>query len=321
MVADRAAVQATPSSSTAACRDHGPRGGGSAPSASAARSWRGELQLDYRLFQGRTVARDRHEGPLRVLKALYPDDGLTCEHVMVHPPGGLAGGDHLTVQAHLHAGSRVRVTTPGATRFYKSLGASAVQSVHLNLDEGARLEWLPMETIAYAGCRAVNECRISLAPGATMIGWDLCCLGLPASGDAFRSGSIQQHLEVQGVWLERGLIQAEDHLLRDSPLGLQGHPVVASLWCATGSGWSGAFREHVLQAGLQALTAAEADPARTARAQLAAGGITSPHDQVVVFRALADAVEPVFESFQRVRDAWHRAMWQYPAPTPRIWRL
>ncbi len=283
------------------------------PSATSQPHWKGSLRLDYRWDQGRTVAHDRHEGPLRVLKALYPDGPHTCEHVLVHPPGGLVGGDELRIDAHLGAGSRVRLTTPGATRFYKSLGPAAVQRVSLQVDEGARLEWLPMETLAYDRCRAVNECRIRLATGAQMIGWDLCCLGLPASGDGFEHGEVLQHLEIEGCWLERGLLRADDRWLRESALGLDGQPVVASLWCASGSAWTDAQRQALQEAALQAMA--------SEGAALHAHGVTSPNDQVVVLRALAHRVEPVFERFQQVRQAWHQALWNTAASQPRLWRL
>lgn len=271
------------------------------------------MALNYRLVNGRTVAHDRHDGPLRVLKALYPEGPLTCEHVLVHPPGGLVGGDELRVQAHLGPGTRVRLTTPGATRFYKSLGEAAVQQVWLQIGEGARLEWLPMETLAYDNCRAVNECRIALAPGAQMIGWDLCCLGLPASGDAFERGEVLQHLEIEGAWLERGRLRADDRLLRESPLGLQGQPLVAAMWCASGTAWSEADRQALQEAAVQVMR--EAGPA------VPACGVTSPNDRVVVLRALAGRVEPVFELFKRVRAAWHQVMWNEPATSPRLWLM
>ncbi len=267
------------------------------------------------------VAHDRHDGPLRVLKALYPEGPQTCEHVLVHPPGGLVGGDELHIDATLGAGTRVRMTTPGATRFYKSLGPAAVQRVRLRALEGAQLEWLPMETLAYGHCRAVNECRISLAPGAEMIGWDLCCLGLPASGDAFAHGEVLQHLEIEGVWLERGHLQAQDERLRRSPLGLDGMPVVAAVWCASGAPCTEAQRTALQEVALNAMATGPTAPGGDDEHPVYAAGVTSPNPQVVVVRALASRVEPVFELFKAVRAAWHLELWKRPAIQPRIWRL
>lgn len=275
--------------------------------------WSARLQLDYRAVGGRTVAMDRHEGPMRVLKALYPDGSGTCEHVLVHPPSGLVGGDAVTIEARLGPQARVRLTTPGATRFYRSLGAVASQRLSITLQEGARLEWLPMEALAYEGCRALNECRVALEPGAEMLGWDISCLGLPASGDHFRHGELKQHLEVEGAWLDKGVVRGEDLLLRQSPLGLAGHPVVGSLWCATGSAMSASRREE--------LTAAAESAASPVRGAGLACGATSPVDRVVVVRALAPQVEPMLALFRRVRASWHAVLWGVPAAEPRLWRL
>ena len=90
--------------------------------------WQGRLQLDYRLDGRRTVGRDSHHGPLRVLKSLHPEGPGTCHHVLVHPPGGLAGGDRLELAVTLGEGAHALVTTPGATRFYRSLASRRFRS-------------------------------------------------------------------------------------------------------------------------------------------------------------------------------------------------
>ena len=87
-----------------------------------------------------TGAHDRHEGPLRVLQRLYPEGSGICHHVLVHPPGGVVGGDGLHLDVRLDAGARALITTPSATRFYRSEGALALQHSQLKLADGARLE-------------------------------------------------------------------------------------------------------------------------------------------------------------------------------------
>ena len=52
--------------------------------------------------------------------------------------------------------------------------------------------------------------------------WDITALGLPLAGQPFERGTFRQHLEIPGVWLERGTVAAHDTLLMDSPLGLAG---------------------------------------------------------------------------------------------------
>ena len=111
--------------------------------------WHARLQLDYTLEGTRTVARHAHNGPLRILQSLYPEGDAVCHNVLVHPPGGLVGGDLLDIRVQAHAGAHGLITTPGATRFYRSAGPLAEQRLCARLEDGARLEWLPLETIAY----------------------------------------------------------------------------------------------------------------------------------------------------------------------------
>ncbi|MCB1988597.1 MAG: urease accessory protein UreD, partial [Burkholderiaceae bacterium] len=108
-------------------------------------SWHARLDLDYTAEAARTVLRFAHTGPLRVLQSLHPEGPGVCHNVLVHPPGGLVGGDTLEVHAQVAAGAHALITTPGATRFYRSEGATALQRTQLAVAEGARLEWLPLE--------------------------------------------------------------------------------------------------------------------------------------------------------------------------------
>jgi urease accessory protein len=275
------------------------------------RGWRGQLRIQYTLDGERTVAHDRHEGPLRVLKRLYPESPGICHHVLVHPPGGVVGGDTLRLDAHLAAGTHAVLTTPGATRFYRSEGAAAVQDSVFHVAGGARLEWLPMEAIAHSGCVAENRVTLHLAPGAECIGWDVLALGLPASNQPFDSGSFCQHLELPGQWLERGRLDAADTLLLNSPMGLAGQRVLATLWFAAGTALPAARRDALL------------DTARAAIAGDASGcaaGATSTHAGVVLLRVLAQRVESLMALLASVRAAWRAQAWQLAANPPRIWR-
>ncbi len=273
--------------------------------------WRGHLRIHYRREGERTLALDHHEGPLRVLQPLYPEGPGICHNVVVHPPGGVVAGDELHIDLRLDAGTHALVTTPGATRFYRSEGATAQQRATLRLAEGARLEWLPMEAIAYSGCRADNAVVAHLAPGAEMMGWDLLALGLPAAGQPFAEGWYRQHLELPGVWLERGRVAADDLALLHSPLGWAGHPVLATAWFAAGSALVPARREALLDAARQAATA---------HALTATAGATAPQSAVVVLRVLAPGVEPAMALLAQARAAWRQVAWGLAAEAPRIWR-
>ncbi|NML18418.1 urease accessory protein UreD [Azohydromonas caseinilytica] len=270
-------------------------------------AWHAELSIRYFPDRDRTVALDRHEGPLRVLQRLYPEGPRVCHHVLVHPPGGVAGGDELHVKLQLEAGSHALLTTPGATRFYRSLGETALQSVRATLQGDARLEWLPLEAIAHDACRAENRQRFELRDQAQMIGWDVIALGLPAAGDPWRRGRFLQHLELPGVWLERGLIDAADIRLLDSPLGWAGSRVLATLWFASAQPLPASLREALLEAG-RALCEGELR-----------AGVTSPSPRVVVLRMLAARVEPAQRLMQALWARWREVGWNLPACAPRVW--
>jgi hypothetical protein len=191
-------------------------------------TWHARLQLDYTLEAERCVLRHQHSGPLRILQSLYPEGDSVCHNVLVHPPGGLVGGDTLDISATVGPGAHGLLTTPGATRFYRSAGERALQRTELTLADGARLEWLPLEALCYDACRAENRLTMHLAPGAGLLGWDVTALGLPGASMPFARGQFQQHLEVPGLWLERGLIDAADTRLLEQP-AVPGRPPLPGL--------------------------------------------------------------------------------------------
>jgi len=276
-------------------------------------SWHGRLELTYRRDEDarRTLVHDQHDGPLRILKSLYPESPQVCHSVLVHPPGGIVGGDVLEIDATLAPNTHALITTPGATRFYRSLAEPALQQVTARIAGGARLEWLPLETLAYSGCIAETRMRFELAPQAEMIGWDVLALGLPAADQAFQRGRYTQAIELPGSWLERGRIDADDATLLDSPLGWDGQRVLATLWFAAGSALPADRAETLLEA------ARESADAHVLRERC---GVTAPNDRVIVLRALAARVEPAMQLLANVWARWREAAWGLPACTPRVWR-
>ncbi|MBL8362921.1 MAG: urease accessory protein UreD [Rubrivivax sp.] len=272
--------------------------------------WEAELRLAWRREDERTVSTFAHRGPLRVLKALYPEGPAVCHHVIVHPPGGIVGGDRLVIDGDVGEGAHAVVSTPGATRWYRSDGAEASQRTVMRVGAGARLEWLPAETLVHDGARAGGGLRFDLGPQAQLIGWDLLALGLPASGERFEHGRYDQHLEVPGLWLERGRLDAADRLLLDSPVGLGGRRALATMWWACGEGTADAeaLGEAAVEAARRCIAAGTVDAAATAL-----------QPRLVVVRALADRIEPLALLTREVRGAWRQALWQMePAPL-RMW--
>ncbi len=275
-------------------------------------TWHASLQLDYTRDGPRSVAHYLHDGPLRILQSLYPEGGAICHNVLVHPPGGLVGGDTLDIKLSVGPGAHGLVTTPGATRFYRSSGEVARQLVHARLEAGARLEWLPLEALAYNQCRAENKAVFELAPGAELMAWDVTALGLPAADLPFAEGTFAQHLEVPGVWLEQGRIAASDARLMDGPLGLAGQRCMATLFFVAGEPIARERRDAALECVRELIAA---------HALRAGAGATSPHPQVLVVRVLAPLVEPAMALLKSLRAAWRQQLWQLEAVPPRIWAM
>jgi len=275
-------------------------------------SWHAHLSLNYTTQGPRTVLQHAHDGPLRILKSLYPEGDGICHNVIVHPPGGLVGGDVLDIAVRVAPGAHGLISTPGATRFYAADGLPATQRVDINLEAGARLEWLPLETLAYPGCNALNHWRATLAPDAELMAWDVTALGLPTAGQPFDSGRLHQRLEIPGVWLEQARIDAADTRLLQSPLGLAGQRCMGTLLLASGQAFTRERRESLLAAVRDAVAVPPAG------VHLAT---TSPHPQLLVVRALAPLVEPLMSGLQHAWSALRTAAWQLDAPAPRVWRV
>lgn len=273
--------------------------------------WHSRLQLQFSAEGARTVLRHQHEGGLRALASHYPEDSAICHQVLVHPPGGLVGGDILDIDLSVQEGAHALVTTPGAGRFYRSTGAPARQTLEARLAPGARLEWLPLETLAYNECLGENRSRFHLAPGAELMAWDLLALGLPAADAAFRAGRFTQHIELPGIWLERGCIAGDDGVLLHGPGGLRGHTALATLFFAAGSPLAAQRREELLVVARQA-----ADEARQASVLF---GVTAPHAQVVALRLLGHRIEPVAALCRAVWAAWRQTGWGVGGCAPRVW--
>jgi urease accessory protein len=180
------------------------------------------------------------------------------------------------------------------------------------LEAEARLEWLPLEAIAYNGCDALNRAVFELAPGAEMMAWDISALGLPAADLPFVQGRFRQHLEIPGVWLERGTLNATDTRLMDSPLGLAGQRCMATLVFAAGSTMADERIERALDSARELLEASEL--------RLSAGA-TSPHKQVIVLRVLSPVTEPAMQLLRQVWAAWRQEMWGLQGTYPRLWHV
>jgi urease accessory protein len=283
--------------------------------------WHARLDLDYSIASAsaagvpHTRLDFRHNGPLRILKSLHPEGEAICHSVIVHPPGGVVGGDTLNVAIAVAPGAHALITTPGATRFYRSSGARAAQTVEARLAERARLEWLPLETLVHSGALAESRLSFDLAPGAEMMGWDCVGLGLPAAEAPFLAGDYRHRIALavcgHSRWLERARTAAADLALLDGPCGWAGRRALGTLWFAAGTPL-GDDRREALLAIAREIAAGHPLAATT--------GATAPQPEVVVLRVLAPRIEPAFELMTEIWKRWRTAAWALSPCLPRVWR-
>ena len=269
-------------------------------------AWKAELTLVFRRVGDRSVlAERRHQGPLVVQKPLHPEGPGVCHAVLVHAPGGIAGGDALTVNLSLEQDAQALITTPAATKWYKAAGRTACQTGHFGLAKGAVLEWLPLEAIVFDEADARIEAHVALVDGAVFAGWEITCLGRKASGEAFRCGGLVQAIEISRdgrlIWNDRIALSGGDRILA-SPVGMGGHHVVGGM----------------VVAGLGLLPADLLETCRALSPLDGRGGVTAL-PEIVSARYLGGSAENAkiyFESIRQVLRPWYAAL---HAHRPRIW--
>lgn len=267
--------------------------------------WLGRLELRYADRGGRTVlAHRRHQGPLLVQRSFHPE-GAPCHSYVIHPPGGVVGGDRLFLDVDVPAGAHAVLTTPAAAKFYRSGGAQAEQRQTFSVEAGGALEYLPAETILHGGCDVALHNRFELYGDARLCTWDVLCLGRPGSGDHYADGACEQELRIlrdgRLCLHERLGLRYGDRLL-EAPWGLGGYPVIGLLVATP--------VEPGLEQGLRDALPASEDLRL---------GITRIED-VLLLRCLGRGAEPVRGLLERAWARLRQPVFGLPACPPRIWR-
>jgi urease accessory protein len=194
--------------------------------------WHARLSLGVRHTpRGSRVASAERLGPLHLQKPFYPEGPDLAHLYLLHPPGGMVSGDLLEIEARLEPNTAALITTPGAGRVYRARPDRTLQHqrVRLEVGEGCSLEWLPLETILYPDARTRLEVDVELATDARFIGWEVTSLGLPAQGEGFGRGELQQRLQIRRegriLLREQLMIDGQSPALLMGKAGLQAQPV------------------------------------------------------------------------------------------------
>ncbi|HSH72300.1 MAG TPA: urease accessory protein UreD [Methylophilaceae bacterium] len=200
--------------------------------------WQASLALAFASKDDRTIlVKKQHQGPLVIQKVLYPEGHAVCHCIIVHPPGGVAGGDALTLAVQLAEDANALLTTPGAAKWYKANGRKASQLLKFDLASGASLEWLPQENILFDGAMLDLSAEINLAQDATYAGWEILCFGRQASNEQWQVGQLKQKLVIRRdgkmIWQERAFLSPASKVM-SAMAGLGGNVVSGSFVVAAG---------------------------------------------------------------------------------------
>jgi urease accessory protein len=265
--------------------------------------WLASLQLGFERRGARTVLADkRQRGPLTVQRPFYPE-GDVCHLYLLHPPGGVVGGDRIEIELNVAAGARTLVTTPGAAKFYRSAGPVAVQHQRLRVAGSGLLEWFPQENILFPGAKLSARTEIDLEADAGFIGWEIHSLGRPVIGERFETGAADLGLVLRrsGRPLLTERLRVLGDLDLDGASGLRGFPV-SGTFAATGADSRALDAAREVLAQESGLTA----------------GVTLVGD-LLVARCLGTAVEPVHRIFVAQWSVLRPLSAGRAACPPRIW--
>ncbi len=269
--------------------------------------WHANLDLSFAHAAGRTgLTSKAHQGPLQIQKALYPEGPRVCHVTVLHPPGGIAAGDSLTVSARLDCDSHVCLTTPGATKWYRCPSGEGRQHLRFTVAAGSVLEWLPRENILFEDSQACMHLDVDLAPSAHFLGWEILCFGRRASGEQWRRGGLRLRTNISGprqpLWRERADVSAGSGFAA-SAVGLGGYSVSGTLACA------GSDVDPLLLAACRAV----------ARRQGDAHGAVTRLPGMLLARYLGHSSQDAFDWFAAIWKLLRPALLGASATAPRLW--
>lgn len=283
------------------------------PKANATQYWFARLELDFVAAKKCTILKHRkHAGPVRVQKMLWPEKTGVCHAITVHPPAGIAGGDHLSFNMQASQAAHALVTTPGAGKWYKTNQKQAFQHIEITVKDSAIFEWLPQETMLFNGACANSSTKIMLDQSASFIGWDMLVLGRQACAEQFTQGSYQSSLQLYRddklLVTDRLNFSGNDRFL-SSCLGMHGQAVMGSLWAVAPP----AQRNNMT-------LEAQIDQIRELMMRMQVNVRLTLLDDVMTARYLGNDVRHCHDAFAAIRAKLRRYWFDLDEEFPRIWR-
>ncbi|MBY6196110.1 urease accessory protein UreD [Vibrio hangzhouensis] len=271
--------------------------------------WKARLQLGFVNRGDKTVLKHRsQQGPLAIQRPLYPE-GNPCHTYLLHPPGGVVGGDTLQIKVSAEQNSQVLVTTPGATKFYRSDNKYAKQQQILSVDKSSRLEWLPQENIFFPESHVRLDTQVHLESGAQFLGWEMHCFGRPALNEGYDAGHLigktEIYLDGKRLLTEGLNFRGNDKLLKNK--GLLGYQMMGTVYIL--------IEDDEFSQLVQSLLNNMQQEHKEGALLIAASQL----ENLLVIRALGNWSEVILNCFQKI---WQlaREHWTGECPyPPRIW--
>ena len=265
--------------------------------------WIAKLELNFSVSRSKTfLSKRKHIGPLTVQRPFYPEEGL-CHLYLLHPPGGVVGGDQLSIVVKTDSDSSALITTPGATKIYRSNGHKcSTINQNFTVANNSSLEWLPMETIIFPGARSKFSTKFSLSGNARVAAWEIHCLGRPVINESFNAGKLEFSFE---LWRDESPVLLDKLIINkselDNAVGLRGYPVFGTFIISNAS-------KEVLD---------------LVRTKLFDGddcvfGATQIED-IIIIRCLARRTHLVQDFFREVWQRIRPLVFDREASIPRIW--
>ncbi|MGR6872017.1 urease accessory protein UreD [Pseudomonas sp. HK3] len=256
------------------------------------------------------MGKTMHFGPLRVQRPFYPEGPELLHMYLLHPPGGLVGGDQLVIQVHAHDQAKVLVTTPSAGKLYRNeTELNQVQQVSIQVGADSAVEYLPQENIIFNGAKGELNTKVQVSGDGLFIGWEITCLGRPESDALFTEGKLKQTLAIYQdetlLFIDRFNLDALSGVL-SSRVGLQNYSVFATF----------VINRNIDSAVMQSLL--ELQEACNALSHDVLIGITQKKGLIII-RALGQRAEPIRNQFERIWQLLRPSVYGREACTPRIW--
>ncbi len=270
---------------------------------SAQNGWIAELELRFSKSKSKTFLSTRkHIGPLTIQRPFYPEGDL-CHLYLLHPPGGIVGGDQLSIEVNTDSNSSSLLTTPGATKVYRTSDHKhSTINQNFIVAEDSSFEWLPMETIVFPGANSQFSSKLLLSGNARVAAWEVYCLGRPAINESFDFGSLKFSLE---LWRD-GIPFLFDKLMIDktelgNTVGLRSFPVFGTFIISK-------TNKKVLETVRTMMIETES----------CVTGVTQIED-IIIVRSLAKKTYLMQDLFKKIWQTVRPLVFNREATIPRIW--